>query len=68
MYLSNLLSLGDQIHEYEHSRWRRTVFRLVAAVPPIIAASYVSNLSEVTDFTGILGFSLAFIFPGFLGI
>lgn len=43
-------------------------FRAVAAVPPIIAASLVSNLGIVTHFAGVSGFAIAFIFPSLLAV
>lgn len=44
----------------------RIAFRLLAALPPIIGASIVSDLGAITDFTGILGMAVGFVFPPLL--
>ena len=38
----------------------------ISPVPPIIGACFVRDLGRITDYTGITGFALAFIFPGLL--
>jgi hypothetical protein len=43
-------------------------FRLLAAIPPIIGASIVSDLGTITDYTGISGMAICFIFPALLGL
>lgn len=43
-------------------------FRLLAAIPPIIGASIVSDLGKITDYTGISGMAICFIFPALLGL
>jgi hypothetical protein len=65
---NNLLSTiyGASVHLVEHSRVHRVIFRLSAAGPALIAASFVSNLGTITDYTGITGFGIAFIFPALL--
>ena len=52
----------------EKSRLHRSGFRLLAAVPPILLALVESNLGKITDFTGLTGFAVAFIFPALLSI
>jgi hypothetical protein len=52
----------------EKARSTRTVFRLIAALPPLLGASVVSNLGRITNFTGISGFAVAFVFPSLLQI
>jgi hypothetical protein len=49
---------------------RRTLimFRLLAAIPPLIFAGMISDLGTITDYTGISGMFLAFIFPGLLSM
>lgn len=46
----------------------KTFFRLISAIPPILAASIDDSLGRITNFTGITGFFLAFIFPALLSI
>eukprot|EP00602_Paraphysomonas_sp_CaronLab_P013815 CAMPEP_0185041578 /NCGR_PEP_ID=MMETSP1103-20130426/41073_1 /TAXON_ID=36769 /ORGANISM="Paraphysomonas bandaiensis, Strain Caron Lab Isolate" /LENGTH=417 /DNA_ID=CAMNT_0027581379 /DNA_START=297 /DNA_END=1550 /DNA_ORIENTATION=- len=41
-------------------------FRLVSAIPPLIGAACVQSLGTITDYTGITGFFLVFIFPPLL--
>jgi len=49
-------------------RSTKTLFRILGCVPPIIGACFVRDLGKITDYTGITGFALAFIFPGLLWI
>jgi hypothetical protein len=65
---NNLMSAyyGSRIHEAEENRRALSVFRLVAAVPPVLAASLVDDLGVITKFTGVSGFALTFIFPALL--
>jgi hypothetical protein len=44
----------------------KMLFRLFAAIPPIVAASMNLHLGTITDFTGLFGFIIAFIFPSLL--
>ena len=46
----------------------KSLFRLLSALPPILAASLDDSLGRITNFTGITGFFLAFIFPAILSI
>jgi amino acid permease len=57
---------GKRISEYYNSRWTTTIFRASAAVPPILCALFVSDLGKITDYTGMTGFLLAFVFPPLL--
>ena len=58
---------GDSaVDESRESKMKRKYFRLLASVPPIICAYFMSNLGQITDFTGITGFFIAFIFPAML--
>lgn len=41
-------------------------FRLLAAIPPICGCFFISNLGSITNFTGITGFIIVFIFPALL--
>lgn len=60
---------GAEVHLLEASalKTRREIFRLLAAMPPIIAAYLVRDLGAITDFAGLTGFAVAFIFPALLG-
>jgi len=59
---------GKRIHEVEKDRWLRTVFRLLASVPPIICAMFIRELGVITDYAGTTGFLLALSFPAALYI
>jgi Transmembrane amino acid transporter protein len=50
------------------SRKRKYVipFRVIAAVPPIIGACFISDLSVLLDYTGTLGIIIAFVYPALL--
>jgi hypothetical protein len=65
---NNLFSAvyGKQVHSMEDSRRHKITFRLLAAFPPLIMAAFESNLGKITDYTGMTGFVLAFIFPPML--
>jgi hypothetical protein len=67
---NNLMSAyyGSSIHKVEESRWARASFRLIAAMPPILGAACVADLSVITHFTGVSGYALAFLFPALLAI
>ena len=49
---------------------RRIMFRLIAAVPPVIAGAlstfYGINLTQILSFTGLIGVAIAFGIPSFL--
>ena len=59
---------GADVHDVEFNRSIVVKYRLLAALPPLIAAFFISDLGKVTNFTGITGFAVAFIFPSLLGI
>ena len=54
------------MRRFEHSRVHTNLFRGLAAVPPIFAAEFVSNLGDITDYTVFGGFGICFIFPPLL--
>jgi amino acid permease len=60
---------GDEegLDEDQMSR-RVTVFRLLATLPPLIGACFMSNLGAITSYTGISGCFLGFIFPPLLSL
>lgn len=37
-------------------------------MPPIVAAALQSDLGSITDYTGLAGFAIAFVFPALLSI
>ena len=41
-------------------------FRLLASVPPIIGAAMLSKLGTITDYAGVAGFVIGFMFPAAL--
>jgi len=45
-----------------------TFYRLVAAIPPIVAALFVRELGIITDYSGLVGLAIAFCFPPLLYI
>jgi hypothetical protein len=57
---------GDNIHLIENSRWIRTIFRLIASVPPIFVAYFVRDLSTINSYSGLTGFFIAFMIPPLL--
>ncbi|GMH85813.1 hypothetical protein TrVE_jg1730 [Triparma verrucosa] len=57
---------GSKIREVETNRITVTKFRILAAVPPIFGSLFVRDLGVITDYTGITGFAIAFIFPALL--
>ena len=56
------------IREHEGDRRKVAVFRIMAAVPPIIGASFVRQLDTITEYTGLTGFIIVFVFPGLLHV
>lgn len=44
----------------------RIFFRLLAAIPPLIGAAFVSQLDTITSFTGTVGIIITFVFPSLL--
>ena len=57
-------ALGDDAKNYP--RYYLVGFRLLASIPPIIGASVISDLGAITDYTGITGMAVGFIFPALL--
>jgi hypothetical protein len=50
------------------SRKTLIFYRLLAAVPPLFFAAFLSDLGMITDYTGITGMVIVFIFPGLLSL
>lgn len=44
----------------------RLIFRLLAALPPLIGAAIIRDLGAITNYTGMVAFLLCFIFPALL--
>jgi len=59
---------GSRIREYEKKINVIRIWRLVGSVPPIFGAFFVRELGTITDYTGITGFAIAFVFPALLQI
>lgn len=57
---------GNRIHEVENNRLLRTIFRLLASIPPLIIGVFVRELGLITDYTGTIGFILGLTIPGLL--
>lgn len=58
---------GSNIRRVEASDRREVVkHRLLAAIPPIAGACFVRDLGVITDYTGVTGFLIAFVFPAAL--
>ena len=76
----NAVALGNNLYSYfyhgsnlhrvtaseKYDVFVRRLFRLVAAIPPIIGAACVTDLSVITDYTGVTGFGVAFVVPALL--
>ena len=57
----------NSLTETEESR-RVMFFRLLATLPPIIGACFMSNLGAITSYTGISGCFLGFVFPPLMSL
>ena len=69
----NVLTLGNSmlamfIAKPEHQKRRKNVimFRLIAGIPPLIGAFFVSSLQTILKYTGLMGIVIAFVYPGLL--
>jgi amino acid permease len=72
-YPLHAFSLGNNLQSAyygpapkQKSRYRATMFRLLAACPPVLGALIVSDLGSITNYTGIMGLVLVFAFPPML--
>ncbi len=65
---NNLMSAyyGDDMHIHEKSLLKVRIFRLLAAIPPFLGACLVRDLGNITSFTGLTGFAIAFVVPPLL--
>ena len=51
-----------------HGFWTLFAYRMLAAVPPLVASAFVSSVSSVLDIAGLFGFFVIFIFPPIFGM
>lgn len=67
---NNLMSAfyGDEMYIHEKSEAKVRMFRLLAATPPFLGACLVRDLSNITSFTGLTGFAIAFVVPAMLAV
>jgi hypothetical protein len=76
----NAITLGNSIQAFFSERAARrgddpaaagrgtVFFRLMAVLPAIVVAAVVKELAVITSFTGLAGFSIAFIIPALLAM
>lgn len=65
---NNLMGMyyGKETYKHENSRWKLSLFRALAAAPPIFGGLLVSKVEQITAYTGLTAFGLAFVFPPLL--
>lgn len=67
--LQNMISSFDRFKKYDGRFWYRSVFALVAVLPPIGVAFGYSNIQGLVGFTGsFAGLGIQFIFPCLLAL
>eukprot|EP00696_Hemimastix_kukwesjijk_P014437 gnl/Hemi2/28438_TR9407_c0_g1_i1.p1 gnl/Hemi2/28438_TR9407_c0_g1~~gnl/Hemi2/28438_TR9407_c0_g1_i1.p1 ORF type:complete len:481 (+),score=99.75 gnl/Hemi2/28438_TR9407_c0_g1_i1:106-1548(+) len=66
----NAVTLGNNMQMAFGSRsfQMKIMFRLLVALPPIVGAAFVSDLSAILEWTGLLGFVICFSVPAILQI
>ena len=76
----NAITLGNSIRAFFSERamrrgadlaqtTRHTIFyRLLAVLPAIAVTAFIQDLTVITSFTGLAGFSIAFIIPSLLAL
>ena len=57
---------SSALPDAERSWYKRSFFRLLAAVPPVLAAGLVQDLGPITAYTGLTGIVIALITPAML--
>lgn len=57
------LNADEHVDHTEIPPYKRYIFRLSACLPSFILAYILSDVGTITDYTGIAGFFLGFIFP-----
>ena len=63
-------TVGDHVTTNDTSSTSRTryFYRAFASIPPIIGAFFVKDLGKITNYTGLCGFAIAFVFPPLLAM
>ncbi|GMI04281.1 hypothetical protein TrRE_jg5018 [Triparma retinervis] len=59
---------GEGARAVEGVRSKVVPWRVLASLPSIVGAAFVRDLSTITDYTGVTGFVIAFVFPAYLNI
>jgi hypothetical protein len=59
---------GEGVREVEGVRAKVLPWRVAASLPSIVGAAFVRDLGTITDYTGVTGFLIAFVFPAYLNI
>lgn len=67
-YPLNSIALGNNLmdvrcgsaHNTEPTYFTRMLFRMIAAIPPILGALFVRDLGVITDYAGIAGLAVTF--------
>ena len=63
------ITLGNNIQSFsekdnlEVSRFEMTKSRCIASIPPVLGACFITDLGEITKYTGITGFFIVFFYP-----
>lgn len=57
---------GSRIRDFQDNRTITTFFRLLASLPPILGSIFIRQLGIISDFCGIIGLTIAFVFPSWL--
>jgi amino acid permease len=65
---NNLMSNSIPLTENNHVTDRKKLyfFRALASVPPIVGAFFVQDLGKITNYTGLCGCAISFVFPSLL--
>jgi len=59
---------GDNVCLVEKNRRITSLFRAIAAIPPLIGGLFVRDLGTIAGYTGLSGLAIAFCFPALLYI
>mmetsp|Transcript_62938 Transcript_62938/g.73594 ORF Transcript_62938/g.73594 Transcript_62938/m.73594 type:complete len:481 (-) Transcript_62938:108-1550(-) len=54
------------LSDKKHTSTEKRFFKFASSVPPIIGAVFVRDLGTITDFSGLIGFAIGFVFPSLL--
>lgn len=71
----NAITLGNNMFAafFTGTKWMRSrpvevMFRLLAAIPPLIGSFFVRNLATILQYVGLIGFLITFIIPPVLNL